>query len=569
MKRKFSYCSLLLGALWLTGFSGISHAQNSIGKIQAADPNLQGDGTLGPAAAAAMRGPLPMGDADVMLKRDANRAVRDSIRSGQTRATRPRDPAESGSAGPRPSMTPTIVDEHSFAGLATGPANDDSPVNVAGAIGPTRYIHAANDSVRIYGRDTNQVVATAKLNRLAGNADSVTSFNPQIIWDPTTDRFYYVMDSVFSAGNNTLSFGFSRTSTPNTFSSSDWCQYHYVPTDKRAGTFPDYPRLGDSEHFIIIGVNSYEDSTSNAKFVGSDLIAISKPPAGTNCPNALTTGTRLDLRDSANKRVFTPVPANQVDDNPTGFVVARNGTLPSDKLWFFKVTQDHTTLNPVFGAGRVLTLPDNYDLPPDAAQTNFHQLLETLDARPTQAVQAINPDRSGVHSFWMQHTISNAADEENPRSIVRWYEIDPVKPKLLRKGDIGTDSPDNFYFNAAISPDRRKDGNIQRFGNSFVIEYNVSSSVNEINPRIVAGSSFAGNPVKFLLIQDGIDGYKDATCPNDSDVCRWSNYSSASPDPRPTALGRGEIWGTNQYSGGYVSSKGITNFRSWIFGLRP
>lgn len=570
MQCKFSYCGVLLGGLWLAGFPGLSHGQNSIGTIEAANPNLRGDGTLGAAATAAMRGPLPMSEVDIALKQEANHASRESTRPGQMRATGSRVSAESGGTGPRPAMSATIVEEHNFGGLASPPATGDSPINVTGAIGPTRYVQAANDSVRIYGRDNHRNIATAKLNRLAGLDNSVTSFNPQIIWDPTTNRFYYVMDSVVSAGDNKLSFGFSKTPTPNSLSSTDWCQYTYTPAD--AARFPDYPRLGDSKFFIIIGVNSYKDNAGDPKFVGSDLIAIGKPGAGTACPDPdvllSKSDTRLDLRDAGGKRVFTPVPSNQVDDNDTGYVLAR-GALEkkqSNALWFFNVTRNSND-NPVFGSPRRLAV-EKYEIPPDAAQPDFAQLLETLDARPTQAVQAINPNRRGVHSFWVQHTIRNAATKlEKVRSIVRWYEIDPVKLKVLRKGDIGTDSPDNFYFNAAISPDRRKDGNISRFGNSFVIEYNVSSRDNGINPRIVAGSSLQGKPLTFLLVQNGVGGYKDTTCREG--VCRWADYSSASPDPRPTTPGRGQVWGTNQWSGKFNSSTKTTNFRTRIFAVHP
>lgn len=574
MKRKSSYYGLLLlGALALTGLPGVSHGQDSVGKIEAANPGLQGDGTLGPSAAAAMLGPLPLDEAEATLKRNANRASQDSMRSGPLRPAGSSVTAESGGNGSRPSTMPTIVADHSFAGIGSPPANKGFPANVTGAIGPQKYIQAANDTVRIYGRRNHHVVATGGLNRLAGLANSVKAFNPQIMWDPTTERFYYVTDAVFSAKDNRLAFGFSRTSDPHTLSSSDWCQYTYKPAN--GSRFPDYPKLGDSRHFIIIGVNSYKPNTvSKRNYVGSDLIAISKPK-GKGCPAAheFKTKALLNLKDTNGDQVFTPVPANQVDDNDTGYVVARGGNAPFAEFWFFDVTRGGSGI-PLFGAARKLDVP-LYEVPPDAAQPDFHQSLETLDARPTQAVQAINPRRAGeVHSFWMQHTVKNLAPDDNTervRSVVRWYEINPAPatPVLLQQGRIGSSSPDNFYFNAAISPDRRKDGRIERFGGSFVIGYNVSSRINSINPRIVAGSSVDGDPMTFLLIQNGVDGYKDATCPQNRNTCRWSNYSSASPDPRPTISGRGQVWGTNQFSGQHNSSSDTTNFRSWIFGLHP
>ena len=153
-------------------------------------------------------------------------------------------------------------------------------------------------------------------------------------------------------------------------------------------------------------------------FVGSDLIAISKPPTGTSCPDeaSFKVGTQLDLRDTSNDQVFTPVPSNQVDNNGTGYVVARHGSLPANKLWFFNVRRDGTTGQRALGTARALTVT-SYTMPPSAVQPTFTQLLDTLDARHTQAVQAINSDRINTHSFWVQHTIKHASEN---RSVVRF-----------------------------------------------------------------------------------------------------------------------------------------------------
>ncbi len=163
------------------------------------------------------------------------------------------------------------------------------------------------------------------------------------------------------------------------------------------------------------------------------------------------------------------MPANQTDNSATGFVVAENGTVPSTKLWFFNVTKGATGF-PVFGPARGVTV-GTYDIPAAATQPVFTQVLDTLDARNTQAVQAADP-RTGTFSFWTQHTIASGTV-----SAVRWYEIDPVPaaPVVLQSGNIS--SSGSFLFNAAISPDRRVDGSITAFGNSFVIEFNAFGQI--------------------------------------------------------------------------------------------
>ncbi len=197
------------------------------------------------------------------------------------------------------------------------------------------------------------------------------------------------------------------------------------------------------------------------------------------------------------------MPANQVDLDRTGYVVARNGTLPSNMLWFFNVTADALGF-PHYGSARGVTV-GNYAIPPAATQPGFTQLLATGDARNTQAVQAVDP-RLGPFAFWTQHTIASA---DGTVSVVRAYEIDPspATPVVMRSGTICR--PNMFLFNAAISPDRRHDGFIKAFGDSFVIEGTASSGLRGLNPRIVAGSSVAGGPLSTLLIKQAVGPYRD------------------------------------------------------------
>lgn len=524
-------------------------AQAQVGKIEIADPRIQSDGTMSRAARAAMeRGALRL-DADIALKRAANRAG-----PGYAATPTRREIAASGELKQR--RAPIIGTIH------VEGQNDPNvtPPDTTGAIGTTRFIQLVNRSARIVDRTTGATIAQATLQTLAGVSSTVNTFDPQIMFDRQTGRFYYVMDAVFSSTNNKLAYGFSRTSSPSNLT-TDWCHFTYTPADP--ARFPDYPKLGDSRFFIIIGVNSFKPS-----FVGSDIVAIEKPPGGSTCPMELPKmGTVLNLRDTSNAQVFTPVPANQIDTSTTGYVVARNGGLPSTRLWFFNVTRSSTGF-PLFGGPRGVTVP-SYTVPPDASQPattfGYNPVLDTLDARPTQAVQGTNPDR-GTFSFWTQHTILHPTANV---AAVRAYEINPVPavPVILRTiNDV--QSTGSHLFNAAISPDRTGSA----FGDSFVINYSVSSST--INPRIVAGSSFSGGAVAFLLVQGGVSPYRDFSCPSSADVfCRWGDYSGATPDPAPPAnrplADRGVVWGTNQYSGVTNPNNTSGNWRTRIFGLQP
>ncbi len=497
--RTFAYCAAALAAaslLFLAPAEAREKSKRAPFTIKAADPSEQGDGTMSAVARKAkLHGALPRGPETAIAKAAADRAHAEAVRTGKIKGLGDQDARR----GP---LAPAVVGGHNFAGMAANPVTSGTPPDDEGAIGPTRYIQTLNSTgVRIIDRNTHATIGSGTLNQLAGNAASVNSFDPQIIWDPTTKRFYYMMDSVFSATDNRLAFGFSKSASPSNVT-TNWCHYTFA-----YGTFfPDYPKLGDSQHFLIAGVNVFD---INDFFAGSDIVAISKPPAGTSCPlfNTFNTGVKVDIRDTGGFRVFTPVASNQIDNNATGFVVATNGGLPSTKLWFFNVRKAASGL-PVFGPARGLTVP-SYDFPPNATQSNG-RLLDTLDSRNTQAVQAINPARgANVHSFWTQHTVA----DPNGFSASRWYEINPAPavPVVLRTGKIIANN--TFVFNGAISPDRKKDGANVAFGDSFVIQYNTASPA--LSPRISVRSSLHGAAISGpVLIKGGVGPYVDFSCPN-------------------------------------------------------
>src|SRR3954451_21339025 len=201
----------LLGALLSVAMAAdIVSAQQQetrIGEIQRADPNFRDDGSMSPAAAAIERGPSLPNAADTAAKQAATRASEKYEQSAPASTLSDEAASLAAPAG-----------SHSFAGLAGGGAG-----GATGAIGPFSYIQMINRSARIYNRNTHAVLATASLDQIAGtggqNDTGFTTFSidPEIIWDPSTHRFYYVMRSTLGRFEHALAFGFSRTSNPTDF----------------------------------------------------------------------------------------------------------------------------------------------------------------------------------------------------------------------------------------------------------------------------------------------------------------------------------------------------------------
>ena len=502
---------------------------------------LTGEGTMSAAARQAMtRGALSAGPADDALKDAANAASRaaaqDARRAGK----------EAGEG-----LAPMVP--FTASGFLGQSDSQVSPPDTTGATGPSRYVQLTNRRFGIYSRTSSIPISQGTLSDLA--AAAVNNFDPQVIWDGNTGRFFYAMDSVFSSTDNRIALGFSRTATPNN-GTTDWCHY-LLPYGAR---FPDYPKLGDNQLFMLIGVNNFQPG-----FVGSDLIAIRKPGSGTisTCPS-LGFGIFFNVRDTTGQLVFTPTPSNGIDANGFGYAISRNLFLPSTRLWIHPISAGSATTLPTLLAARVVNVP-SYTVPADATQPLFpggvgSPRLDTLDARPWQAILSRNPSRNFDFSLWTQHTVPNGAT-----SMLRFYEIRPTQNPvlLLRTGTVA--SAGAFLFNGAISSDRRP-GNATT-GQNFVIGYSVSSPF--INPRIVAGSSVNGAGLSFTLVRDGAGPYRDFTCGSQFNTCRWGDYAGATPDPVPTGGANSAVGLTNQFSPGGAMPTFQSNWQTWIFHVRP
>ncbi|HVQ89262.1 MAG TPA: hypothetical protein VMT88_13885, partial [Actinomycetes bacterium] len=191
---------LVLGLL--VPLASASDAASGAAKFQIEAASGGGDGTLGIAAARAMSQGYLVPDQARYERAKAQAAKR--LSSGSTKG------------GPTLAAPATLL---RWDGL-TSPGH--TPSDSTGAIGTTRFIETVNAKVGIYDRAGALVNSDSLSNfwQESGN----NNFDPQIMWDAKTKRFYYAGDSVASATDNRLAYGFSKTASPNN-ATSDWCHY--------------------------------------------------------------------------------------------------------------------------------------------------------------------------------------------------------------------------------------------------------------------------------------------------------------------------------------------------------
>jgi len=411
-----------------------------------------------------------------------------------------------------------------------------APPDSTGAIGPNHYVEMVNQQIGIYDRSLN-LIASSDNGAFMG-AGALTVTDPQVQWDAQGGHWLYSALGIAS-GANMLLFGWSKTPDPADLTNG-WCLFG----TPRANLLDDYPKLGHDDNYISIGVNVYDDTNApNYVFLTANIFAIRKPQLGdASCsvdPVLYVADPAHPLHNADGSTAFTPVPANTADASPFGYIVAAHspvdGTGPSAPkimVWHWAKVGGNAAL---FEDGDVSV--STFGIPAQVPQAGTSYVLDTLDARLTQAVAVNDPGAGGAKGIWTQHTVAGPGG----RSIVRWYEILGGTPATLRQqGDVG--SPTDFVWNGAISPSIG--------GDSAAVFYNRGGG--STLPVIAAQTRGASTPLGSLdagelVIAQSSATDLDFTCAysRPSDPCRWGDYAGATPDP----VNAGVVWGSSQITG--------------------
>jgi hypothetical protein len=423
-----------------------------------------------------------------------------------------------------------------------GPNEQDggfwAPSDATNAVGPTRYIALVNSAFGIYDRSGN-VIASGPSGAIYGTGSSFIS-DPQVMWDQQSQRFFFA--AVANKGSSHtpdwgLVYGFSTSDTPS--SASDWCNYFL--DGNYGSSLPDFPRLGMTQDFALIGANRFTGTTAVntrprkrrsagievvSSFLGSDVSWIAKPAAGplANCPALGTNGIFRGLRTAAGNPATTPEPTRETDASGTGWIIGNGDPLPATTIDLYAVTNQGGQAH--LSAPTAITVGTYTDVVNPVPQSNGNA-LDPGDSRLQTAWLA--PDsRLGHDGIWTAQTIAGGAGAQ-----VRWYEIDPVHASIDQTGTISDPNVDIYY--PAIAPDR---GNAN-YGSGMAMSLATSSAT---QPTAAAAVHKLGNNATSDLVVQKASTVPWKCTPDPSiGACRWGDYNGASPDPAPGTNG-GQVW---------------------------
>src|SRR5207248_3028835 len=134
-----------------------------------------------------------------------------------------------------------------------------TPSDTTGAIGPDNFVQFTNGDVVVYDRSLAPVSGgeSAIENFVGLPPGTDVAGDPQMQWDPASQRWYYLAYASKSSDSsiNYLMFGWSKTDSPLPLGDTGWCQFGL----STGHVFPDFPKLGHDDSHLIFGANGFQD----------------------------------------------------------------------------------------------------------------------------------------------------------------------------------------------------------------------------------------------------------------------------------------------------------------------
>jgi hypothetical protein len=426
------------------------------------------------------------------------------------------------------------------------------PPDPTGAVSRRFYVENVNDRIAVYRRSDMRLVSEVNLNRF-WHIDPYPTIDPQIAFDAQSGRWYA---AVQDKARNSLLFGWSKTADPSDLAHG-WCQFH----SPRGRLFPDFPMMGFSRRHIIIGTNMGDDKKH--EIVTARIYVAGKPAKGaTGCrrPPLKWWGSRKHpLLKGDGRFALTPVAAREVrpsdqgwlfttdcpgEDQPEAGEKSCQGSDPNaNRVTVWRVTGPRAS--PRLDRTGAIDVP-RYDEPRPVPQAGSKDEIDPSDTRLSLAIMNRDPSLGGVDAAWFSQAVAGPKG----RAVIRWYEVDPRQRSILRKGTVK--SRGGWAVYPAISPTWA--------GDSAALNY-VSASRRKL-PEIRARYSTTGDPAGALLGHDArLASSAAAFAPQQCEkrMCRYGDFSGASPDPRRPNV----VWGTNELIGPRLSGREFRDWPNW------
>lgn len=421
--------------------------------------------------------------------------------------------------------TPAVQVLRSFTGLTFPETNGGFvPPDTTAAAGPNHIVHAINNSVAIYTKNTGQRVLFQSAATFMG-AGSVQAdlFDPSVSYDETSGRFYVVyLQENDNAQTSTVNIAVSNTSNPlQGFTERVAIN---VRQTNGAGTnlWADYPKVGFNREAVLVTLNMFTFPSTGGQFDHVQVLSIRKSTLLDR--NPATIQTFSNNRPAAN---FTLVPAvmhNAPANSPIYFTQA----IGNNQV---RVTRMTNILSNAATFVDTDLAVNAYTVPPNAPQIGG-TTVNTADQRMLSAEWRAN------------QLVSTHIAGVGGEATARWYQFNTAgTPVVVQQGNVDPGVGIHTYMpSIAISP-----------GGFIAMTYMQSSTTTTMSMYATGRrpTDPLGTMPNNTLIRAGARAYSAF----DGQPFRVGDYSATTVDPI-----NGTFWVANEYA----TAAAANNFGCWI-----
>ena len=333
---------------------------------------------------------------------------------------------------------PTGVDLRvmtSFRGLDKPSAGGRLPdTTIAVTVG--HVIEATNDAVRLMSRDGRKVAEMPTNTFFGAPISNGDLFDPKIVFDrigPNRRVYLIALEMTSASQTSGIWLAVSRSSDPKSLDHQrSWCPYRIDsksstpwPTSPPSPGWADYPGIAVGTTKVVITTN-HVSFASPQRVSHAEVRVLRKALLADNarrCPPLLgthmipaSTAMDSDARWLAPVQPLTPPTSSSAAPNPVYLLSANTGPSSTYRVWRVSDAPNGPSLNFAGVSGSF-----TFDLPPDSPQPGGGTMLDTGDARITQAVSVGN-------TIWAVHATRCDLGAGSAESCIRAVQIDVGVP---------------------------------------------------------------------------------------------------------------------------------------------
>jgi len=428
--------------------------------------------------------------------------------------------------GPLAPITPAVASPAPASSFeALGDNNTSIPPDTVGAVGPNHLMVTLNTEVRVQNKSGGNLSTVS----LDGFWSVAGVFDPKVVYDPFTDRWYFTALFGARAANSGLLLAVSQTGDPT----GSWFQFSF-DADPADVVWADFPVMGFNRDWVAITTNMFP--IAPGPFGGTNVWVFEKAD--------LIAGS-ADTTVFAGVSGFTMAPAVTYDNTLDTLYLVDNFNGNFMGFGFLRVS---TLTGPV--GSEVLTLttafvptPNTWDFAPPsgadfAPQRDTTDKIQVNDSRLTNLVY-----RNG--SLWTAQTAFLPAGGAPTRASAQWWQFLP-------------------------------DGTVQQFGRvddptAVLFRAFPSIGVNTYNDVLLGYSRFSANEFasaaySVRLGTDPLNTLRDEVVLKEGEATyfktfsgtrnRWGDYSATAVDP----ANDDDLWTIQEYAD---SPKFMTGHDRW------